>query len=107
MNARGFQRFDANVLPRHGASPPVGAPNDEVGGNVTRLIAFDRFGRHVEDASFLQRPQQLDVFGVRPDQRHGGTGGAATEQLALGDVVTVPNLFRQEAGGTWLSNCWT
>ncbi len=40
--------------------------------------------RRVEDAAVVQRAAQLDVLGVRPDQRHGRAGRPAEVQPASG-----------------------
>src|ERR1700744_705137 len=60
-------------------------------------VAIHGLRRHVEHGTVPQRPQQLDVLGMRPYQRHGAAGGPTTEQFELRDVVAVPDLFRDQA----------
>ena len=40
-------------------------------------VALHPLRRHVEDRAVAQRAQQLDVLGMRPDQRHGAARGPA------------------------------
>ena len=44
-----------------------------------------------------ERAGELEVFGIRPDEGHGRAGGPAEEQLFLGDVRGVPDLFGEQA----------
>ncbi len=68
---------------------------------IGRAHAFDLIApvglrRHVEDPLVTQRAQQLDVLGMGPDQRHRRSRGPAAEELALGQVVAVPDLLGQQ-----------
>src|SRR6185437_15709979 len=62
-------------------------------------VAIERLRRRIEYRVVTERPQQLDMFGMRPYQRHGTARGPAEKQLPRGDVFAVPDLFRQQAAG--------
>src|SRR3954470_19611120 len=63
-------------------------------------IPLDGLWRQIKHLPVAQGAPQLQILGVRPDKRPGRTAGAATEQVALGDVSGVPDLFRDQAAGT-------
>lgn len=53
--------------------------------------------RQIELTPVGQGPDQLDVFGMRPDQRHGRPGGMSVEELSRRQVRGVPALLREHA----------
>src|SRR5665213_4017026 len=62
------------------------------------IALFDRL-EPIEDFSIFCRAQELDVFGMRPGQWHGGTGGAAETHSMRGKVGPIPDLLGQHATG--------
>ena len=92
------ERLDAErPVRRHRAHLVVEAPDDAVRRRLLDEVPLDRLRRPIEDAAVEQRPAQLEILGVRPDERHGRTGGVADEQLAIRNVGAVPHLFGKEA----------
>ena len=47
----------------------------------------------IEDLAIANRSAQLDVFGVRPDERTSGARGLAAEKFQRWKVGCIPNLF--------------
>ena len=77
------QHLDAQGLAgRHRADLVVEAPGPQRRRRLAFDVALGALRRHVEDGAVAQRAQQLDVLGMRPDQRHGAAGRAAARQLA-------------------------
>src|SRR5258708_30189523 len=73
----------------------IAAPGHVPGMHTVDLVALARLRRHVEDALFPKRAQQLDMLGMRPDERHRRSRGPAAEELALRNILAVPDLLRQ------------
>ena len=98
MDQGGFEHLDAEALAViHGLALVIEPPKGEIGTDLLHLIPLDGLGRQVEDPAIRQGATQLDIFGMGPDQGHGGAGGLAEAEFLLGDVGGIPDLFRQEA----------
>src|SRR6185437_7498964 len=51
----------------------------------------------IEQPTIAQGAPQLEIFAVRPHQRHGRAGGPADMQLVLRYVDRAPHLLRDQA----------
>ena len=80
-----------------GAGFVVESPAEDLTDGFFDLITLHGLWGLIENLAVAQRAAELDVFGVRPDQRAGGAGGFAAEEFERGDIGGVPDLFR-EAG---------
>ncbi len=70
MHQRRSQQRDSQVLsPRHSAAFIVEPPFEVSGPPLLHLIALHRLRRLIKNLAILQGSDQLDVLGVRPDQR--------------------------------------
>ena len=92
MDGRGPKRLDAQDGPsRHCADLVVESPQANL---LVDASAFryrcDGLRRPVEDAPVSNGPTQLDVLGVRPDERPRRARALPEEQFAFGDVGRCP-----------------
>jgi hypothetical protein len=72
----------------------IAAAGHVPGMHTIDLVALARLRGHVEDALFPEGAQQFDMLGMRPDERHRRSRGPAAEELALRNIVAVPDLLR-------------
>src|SRR5689334_2631746 len=74
----GFPYLDCRALP--------------IAAHVTIMCRFDQFAA----LAVCGRATQLDVFGMGPQQRYGGTGFPAENKVSLGQVRRIPDLLGNE-----------
>ncbi len=75
---------------------PVGLPDFDGGPWPGRQIPIGHVGYQVKHLAVGCRPQQGQIFGVGPYQRHGGAGRLAAPHALLGAVGRVPHLFAEQ-----------
>ena len=80
----------------HFADFMVESPERIFAGYLMPGVALRRLRRHIEDIPVSQGAAQFQIFGVRPDERHGRAGWFAEEQFAFGDVGSIPGLFWEQ-----------
>src|SRR5271165_1090624 len=98
MDQGRFHKEETQLLAKgQSARLVIEAPVKVFGGFLLYQIALRGLRRLVEDATVVQRAAQLDVLRMRPYQRARGAGTLAGEELALGNVGGVPDLFRNQA----------
>src|SRR6266581_7320383 len=80
----------------------VEPPSGESGHCLACLVPGYWLRWHVEDLSFVDRPDEFDVLRVGPNQRHSRPCGSAVVEASLRDVFCVPDLFRDQSSGASL-----
>ena len=104
---------DQTTRKRFGVEDAEGAAGSDGGDGAAELEDFDvalegaLLGWHgvalfddgdaVEDAAIDDGAEELEVFGVGPDEGLGGAGGAAEVEALGGYVGVVPDLLGQHA----------
>src|SRR5207237_3175914 len=88
------QQDDAQLLStRDCAALVIEAPAKVVALRLVDDVALDGLGWLIEDPAVAHRPEQLDVFSVRPDQGPRRARGLSSKQFERGKIVAVPNLL--------------
>src|SRR5262249_46313936 len=77
---------------------PLALPNLQIPAPFPVSKVLSHLGNELENPPIPGTAQQLDIFRVRPHQRHRRSSGFTQAHIHLGPVRPIPYLFGQHAG---------
>src|ERR1043165_49978 len=92
------QHFNAQRLTsQHRVAFVVEAPYCIRSTNLLDQVALSCLWRRIEDAAFAQRAAELNVLRLSPCEWHSRAGRSSVEKPSIGNVMRVPDLFRNHS----------